>query len=144
MAASPRPAVDGVTRGLSWLLGIALLLASAVKLAGIDAVQETFIEWGLPGAAMLSVAALELAAGLLLFTPNGAHIGATLGSLVMGGAVATHLIAGEAGVAVLPGVMAGGLLWVSSLWRAPRYEPADEPVSPPSPAATGPQTQEIP
>lgn len=110
--ATPTP-LTSVTRGLAWVLGGVLLVAAVVKVASPSAIAEAFRVWNYPEGTHFVVAALELTAGLLLLVPVSARLGAMLGMAVMGGAVATHLVAGEYGVVGLPLLVGVGLLWVA-------------------------------
>jgi len=97
-----------------------LLLSGAMKVVGQEAVVRDFGgRFGFPAGTLTPIGLLELACTLVYLVPRTAYLGAVLLTGYLGGAVVTHVRAGEPLVGLGP-VLFGVLLW-GSLWlRDPR------------------------
>jgi hypothetical protein len=72
-----------------------LLFDSAIKLAVIDPVVESFGQLGYPVSLALGIGAIELACLVLYVIPRTSVLGAILLTGYLGGAVATHVRVGS-------------------------------------------------
>ena len=103
------------------ILGIVFLGTGITKLAGMPWIVQTFRDWGYPPWFRIVVGLVETAGGVLVLIPATRVLGATLVSLVMVGAIGTHVLAGQWGMVPVPVVtLALALLLVSAL--RPRFE----------------------
>ena len=111
--AAPRASL-WLGRGLSALPVLALLASAAMKLSAKPEMVATFTgKFGYPQAALVPIALAELACAVLFAIPRTAVLGAILMTGYLGGAVATHVRAGEPFVAPLAlGVLAWAGLWL--------------------------------
>jgi uncharacterized membrane protein YphA (DoxX/SURF4 family) len=98
---------------VSALLALIFVLAGLAKLTGTDIVIERFQAWGYPTALAKVVGLVEILGGLALLYPPFASLGALALSLVMVGAIATHIAYGAAAFAVVPLVLLVGLVWIA-------------------------------
>ena len=77
---------------LIWIIGIMFILTGISKLLQLDAMSaEMFERAHLPSLLLFAVAAFELAGGILLIVSKTRPIGAIFISVVMVGAIGTHL-----------------------------------------------------
>lgn len=97
---------------LSLALGIVYLVSGWAELVGVPPTVELFHRWGYSDVFRLLVGVVEVGGALTLLIPRVATIGALLLSMVMVGAVYTHLFRGHAVVAVVPLGMLLLLLYV--------------------------------
>lgn len=97
-----------------------LLMSGVMKVVGQEAVVRDFTgRFGFPAGTLTPIGLLELGCTLVYLVPRTACLGAVLLTGYLGGAVVTHVHAGEAVVGLAP-VLFGVLLW-GSLWlRDPR------------------------
>ncbi|HEX5009559.1 MAG TPA: DoxX family protein [Planctomycetota bacterium] len=103
------------------ILGVVFLGTGITKLAGMPYIVQTFHEWGYPAWFRIVIGLMETAGGVLVLIPATRILGATLISLVMVGAIGTHVLAGQWGMVPVPIVtLALALLLVSAL--RPRFE----------------------
>jgi len=95
---------------------VALLTMSGVmKVARSANVLEGWAKFGYPMSTLLPIGLVELLCVVLYLVPRTAVLGAILATGYLGGAVATHVRAGESAVALAPfllGVLAWGGLWL--------------------------------
>lgn len=112
--------IDIALVGVQVLLGIAMVGAGAAKLAGQDSQVEDFERFGYPQWFRVVTGVLELFAGLGLFaaillTNPFAVAGAALAAVVLSGAIATHIRAGDP----LPNIVPAVVLWslaIVTIW----------------------------
>ena len=99
-------------------LPILLLIGSAsMKLSQQEAAVKGFAELGFPDGLVLPLGIVEISCVVLYLVPQTSVLGAILATGYLGGAVATHVHAGQAFVAP---VIAGMLLWAGLALREPR------------------------
>jgi hypothetical protein len=108
-------------RVLSTLPVLAMVASAAMKLARPPQVVEAFTgRYGYPANSLAALAVVELACALLYVIPRTAVLGAVLVTAYLGGAVATHVRAGEPfAIPVLLGVFA----WAGLYLRDGRLHP---------------------
>lgn len=102
--------------GLSGLVALALIGSASAKIAHAPKMVEGLLHAGIPAAAILPIALLELACLALFLIPRTTVLGAFLLTGYFGGATLTHIIGGES---VVPPLMVGLLIWVSAWLRVP-------------------------
>ena len=105
-----------VSKGAFWtgwvlsVLPVLLLLMSAgMKLANSEQVQTGFREFGYPDGVALVIGIVELACVIIYLIPQTAVLGAILLTGYLGGAVATHVRAGQP--FFMP-ILVGVVLWL--------------------------------
>jgi uncharacterized membrane protein YphA (DoxX/SURF4 family) len=79
----------------SWIVGAALLVAGATKLAGSEQHAASFAEFGLPLWLMYVVGATEVAGGIMLAIGRTRFVAAVMLAGTMVGAVGSHLSVGH-------------------------------------------------
>ena len=85
---------------LAVVLTAAMLGAGLTKLSGLESHRENFLRWGFPEWALSVVGLIEVLSAIGLWMPK-IRAGAPVAIMaVMTGAVATHVIHGEAGQAL--------------------------------------------
>ena len=94
-----------ITWVLSVLVALAFLGAGLAKLASAPMMAAEFALFGYPVWFMYLTGALEILGAGLLLAPRLAGAGAALLSCIMVGAIASHLIHGQAAMAVAPFVL---------------------------------------
>lgn len=99
-------------RVLSALVGAGLAMSAYMKLSGAEEVVQGLGEAGYPAASLLYIGIAELACVVLYWIPQTAVLGAILATGYLGGAVSTHVRAGEG---FLAPVLFGVVIWVA-LW----------------------------
>ncbi|HXV63197.1 MAG TPA: DoxX family protein [Vicinamibacteria bacterium] len=82
-------------KAMSIFLGVVYLFTGGLKLAGMEMMIESFRGWGYSVTFMYVIGVLEVAGAVMLLTSRMRVYGATLISILMIGAVFTHLRAGE-------------------------------------------------
>jgi uncharacterized membrane protein YphA (DoxX/SURF4 family) len=111
--------VTGKTSTGVWIVTVLLtaifLLSGSTKLAGGQMHIDNFLRWGYPAWFRLIVGAIEVVSALLLLLPRTAPYAAGAIVVTMVGAVGTHLVAGEASMAVVPVALGTLAAWV--WWR---------------------------
>jgi putative oxidoreductase len=106
---------------LSVLLSLMFLLSGSGKLlngetSGGVRFDEQFELWGYPAWFRVPVGVAEVAGALFLLAPRARSFGAAGLTLLMAGAVVTHLRVGEAAFAPVPlalGVLAAAVAWMA-------------------------------
>jgi uncharacterized membrane protein YphA (DoxX/SURF4 family) len=83
-------------------LAIIFMVSGVLKFSGHPMLSEAFVRWGYPVWFSYCVGVIELSAGLMLLSPRTLFYGGVLLSLQMFGAFFTHIVHGEAVIAVLP------------------------------------------
>ncbi len=112
--------------GTQWtvqvLLAVVMISAGLAKLTSVDAMVRMFQEIGLGQWLRVLVGALEVVAGVLMFSTVYSAIGATIILMTMAGAILVHLflIGGNALPALVIGFLAALLL---ALKRSDVVEP---------------------
>jgi putative oxidoreductase len=106
---------------LSALLALLFLLSGSGKLANGETAgglrfDEQFEAWGLPAWARFPVGLAEVAGAVGLLVPRLRFFAAAGLTLLMAGAVATHLRIGESALAAIP--LALGALTATAAWLA--------------------------
>jgi putative oxidoreductase len=113
--------------GLSVLLALAFLGSGGSKLVNAKAAEgrpydQQFVAWGYPAWARLVVGAAEVMGALGLLLPRTRFLAAAGLTVLMLGAIATHLRAGEVAYAPIPlalGALTAGVAWTSRPDRLP-------------------------
>ena len=113
-----------VSRKMVWIgrligfLPVPLLLLSAyMKLSKSPMAVDGFAKGGYPPQSLLWIGVVELACTVLYLAPQTAVLGAILLTGYLGGAVKTHVRAGEP--FIIP-VLFGVLVWLGLFFRDPR------------------------
>lgn len=104
-------------RVLSALPVLMLIGSSSMKLMAAPEVLEGFQKYGYSTGVVRPLGALELTAAILYVIPQTSVLGAALATGYLGGAVATHVIAGEAFVAP---IVVATVMWLGLGLREPR------------------------
>lgn len=105
-------------RVLSGLVALGLVASASGKLMGSEELAKGFTEVYLyPAGVLLWIGVTELLCVLLYAIPQTAVLGGLLLTAYLGGAVATHVRAGDAWVAP---VVFGVLVWAGLFLRDPR------------------------
>ena len=121
ISAPVKPLVSKGAYWTGWVLGIVpclLLVFSAVmKLLRPPAVIEGFVKLGYAAQLAVPIGIVELSCTILYLIPRTAVLGAILLTGYLGGAIATHVRAGEA---FIPAAIPGVLLWLGLFLRDPR------------------------
>ena len=90
----------------SWIIQVLIaglfLMMGSQKLMGEAEVTANFVRWGIPGFMLYVIGTLEVLGAIGLFIPRLAGLAATGLILLMVGALFTHLIHGEYGMALMP------------------------------------------
>lgn len=99
---------------LAVLLGLNFVMSGYPKILPNDNMIRRFENWGYSESFAILIGILEMLGGLLVFIPKTAFYGALLLSVVMVGAIATHLLTGIGGpgfaiISLLIAVAVGGL-----------------------------------
>jgi uncharacterized membrane protein YphA (DoxX/SURF4 family) len=89
-------------RILTALLGAMFVMTGGLKILNPSDTARTFENWGYPGWFGVVTGVIELVSGVLLFAPRFTAYAAAALVVVMAGATATHLKAGETNRLALP------------------------------------------
>lgn len=106
---APKPAILWTGRVVSALPVLGMLMSAGMKLSGAPEVVEGLTKYGYPATTVTPLGTVELLCALLYAIPQTAVFGAILSTGYLGGAVATHVRAGEPFIAP---VLFGVLIWV--------------------------------
>ena len=106
-AASPS---EGVTRVAAVLMALVFVVAGTVQVLGVPFVVEAFQGWDYPLWLMHSIGVAELCAAMLLLWSRTASGAAVALSIIMAGAVLTHMMLGDGIITLLPLVLLAVLL----------------------------------
>ena len=90
---------------LSALVAAMFLFSGMTKLMGTEMHVANFERWGFPGWFMYVVGVMEVSGALLVLIPRLASYAALLLSVVMLGAVFTHIAAAEYTMLVMPAML---------------------------------------
>jgi hypothetical protein len=105
-----------VSRILAGVVTASLVATAAMKLGHASKMVDGFTKAGIPDAAMVPIAILELVCLTLYLLPRTMVLGAVLLTGYFGGAIVVHLITGES---VLPVIMIGLWVWGGIYFRIP-------------------------
>ena len=86
---------------LFWLVAIIMIFSAIIKFIQPQQIIDEFTNWNLLDYLFI-IAFMELIVGVLLIIPATSKVGAFLTSAYFGGAIATHLTAGETPQLLLP------------------------------------------
>ena len=109
-----------VGRVLSTLPALFLLVDAAMKLAKPAFVVEATVKLGYPETVIIALGILLLTCTIIYLIPRTAVLGAILLTGYLGGAVATHVRAGQGWFEILFPVVFGILLWGGLVLREAR------------------------
>src|SRR5262245_45341773 len=116
-----------VSKGMFWvgwvvcaLPALFLLVDGAMKLVKPEVVVKATVELGYDETVILPLGVVLLACTILYLIPRTAVLGAILLTGYLGGAVATHVRAGQGAFEVLFPVVFGALLWGGLVLRNDR------------------------
>ncbi len=98
-------------RIMSGLPALFLLMDGAMKLAKPTIVVETTVKLGYPESVIFPLGIVLLACTLVYVIPRTSVLGAILLTGYLGGAVATHVRAGDGWFPIMFPVILGALLW---------------------------------
>jgi len=107
-------------RIISALPALFLLVDGAMKLVKPEVVVKTTVQLGYAETVILPLGVVLLACTILYLIPQTSIIGAILLTGYLGGAVATHVRAGQGPFEILFPVVLGVLLWVGLVLRDDR------------------------
>lgn len=120
---SPAPP-SKVARWSGWALTALIILANlmgaAMNLSGNKEAVDGAAKVGYPENTLFGIGVAVLISTAIFAVPKTAVLGAILLTGYMGGAVATHVRAGEGWGATIPAFIFGALVWVALLLREPR------------------------
>jgi hypothetical protein len=103
---------------LIYIAGVGLLAAAVTKFAHLSPVVAQLTNAGFGGEKITLVASLELLSALLFLFPITRSIGLLFASAFLGGAIATHVQAGEYAGALAPSLFMS-VCWVGAWLRYP-------------------------
>ena len=106
-------------RILTGIATMALLGSAIAKIAGVPKMVDGLTHAGIPQAAILPIAALELFCLALYWIPRTAVLGTFLLTGYFGGATVTHLIGGES---IVPPLIVGLVIWGGAYFRIPELQ----------------------
>lgn len=104
-------------RALTGLASVPFLMGGVMFLTGNPQMTEGLVKYGWPASAVKTVIALEMGSLAVYLIPQTAVLGAVLLTGYLGGAVATHLRAGEPPTMA---VVVAGFVWLGLYLREPR------------------------
>jgi hypothetical protein len=107
-------------RVISTLPVLMLTMSGVMKLMGPPEVVEGFRNYGFDGSILVPLGVVELACTLLYVIPRTAVLGAILVTGYLGGAIATHVRAGEPPAQYVVPVVLGVLVWLGLYLRDAR------------------------
>ena len=115
-----------VSRGTLWagriisgLPALFLLVDGAMKLVKPAPVVEATVRLGYPESTIVPIGAVLIVCTILYLIPRTAVLGAILLTAYLGGAVATHVRAGEPVFSIVFAIVFGVLLWLGIYLRNP-------------------------
>jgi hypothetical protein len=112
--------ITGYCRGVLIVLsGFVLALSAGMKFAGVPAVVHQMAVAGFGGGKLTLIASLETACSALFLWPRARSLGLLLVSSYLGGAICTHIQAGEYGHAFQPALILS-LAWIGAWLRHPQ------------------------
>lgn len=116
----------GVSKGMLWagriisgLVALFFLLDGGMKLAKPEFVVKETVRLGYPESTIVPIGAVLIVCTILYLIPRTAVLGAILLTAYLGGAVATHVRAGEPVFSIVFAIVFGVLLWLGIYLRNP-------------------------
>jgi hypothetical protein len=103
---------------VSGLVTLALLGSGIAKISGAPAMVDGLVHAGIPQAAILPIAILELSCLVLYLIPRTTVLGTLLLTGYFGGAAVTHIIGRENFV---PPLAIGLMIWIGAWLRIPAF-----------------------
>ena len=107
-------------RIVSWVVGLFLLLDGVAKLFKPAPVVEGTVKLGYAESTIVPIGIVLIACTILYLIPRTAVLGAILLTGYLGGAVATHVRAGDGVFPIVFGVTFGVLVWLGLYLRDAR------------------------
>jgi hypothetical protein len=107
-------------RVISTLPVLMLTMSGVMKLMGPPEVVDGFRNYGFDASILVPLGVVELACTLLYVIPRTAVLGAILVTGYLGGAIATHVRAGEPPAQYVVPVVLGVLVWLGLYLRDAR------------------------
>ena len=104
---------------LIFVSGLAVMMSSIVKFAGVPGVVHTMAAEGFSGGKLTLVAVLEILSAATFLYPRMRFFGVLVLSSFLGGAICTHVQMGEDGKAIGPFVLLT-LAWTGTWLRHPQ------------------------
>lgn len=116
----------GVSKGVLWtariisgLVALFFLLDGGMKLVKPEFVVKETVRLGYPESTIVPIGAVLIVCTILYLIPRTAVLGAILLTAYLGGAVATHVRAGEPVFSIVFAIVFGVLLWLGLYLRNP-------------------------
>lgn len=106
-------------RIISGLVSLFFLLDGAMKLVKPEFVVKETVRLGYPESTILSIGVVLIVCTILYLIPRTAVLGAILLTAYLGGAVATHVRAGEPVFSIVFAIVFGVLVWLGLYLRNP-------------------------
>lgn len=107
-------------RAISFILALLLLADAVMKLVKPEPVVTATVELGFAESTIVPMGITLLVSVLLYLCPKTSVLGAILLTGYLGGAVATHVRAGDGAFPILFPAIIGGLLWLGLVLRDTR------------------------
>jgi hypothetical protein len=98
-------------RGISALAVLFLLFSGVIKVLNLAPAVEATVQLGYPESLVLVIGLLELACLAVYVIPRTSMLGAILLTGYLGGAVATHVLAGSDLFSLVFPILIGALIW---------------------------------
>lgn len=118
--AYPNRSLKNVATWAVTLIASAIFIAAAVPmLGGYGFFEERFQQWGYPDWFQMTVGIIEVISAIFLIIPTTAFYASLALAAIMAGAIYTHLVLGQAALAIVPVVMLGLLAFIGWM-RRPR------------------------
>ena len=121
-----RPEFSGVPKGTLWaariisgLVAVFLLLDGVMKLMKLPFVVKETMRLGYPESVIFPLGLVLVVCTILYLIPRTAVLGAILLTAYLGGAVATHVRAGEPVSSIVFAIVLGVLVWLGLYLRNP-------------------------
>jgi hypothetical protein len=121
-----RPEHTGVSKGQLWagriisgLPALFVLVDGAMKLVKPAPVVEATVRLGYPESTIVPIGVVLIICTLIYLIPKTSVLGAILLSAYLGGAVATHVRAGEPLFSIIFAIVFGVMLWLGLYLRSP-------------------------
>jgi hypothetical protein len=105
---------------LTGLIILANLMGAGMNVSGNEEAVKGAVEVGYPADTLFGIGVAVLISTLVFAVPKTAVLGAILLTGYMGGAVATHIRAGQGWGTTIPAFVFAALVWVAMLLREPR------------------------
>jgi hypothetical protein len=106
-------------RALAGIATLAFMGSAIAKIAGAPKIVDGLTHAGIPRAAIVPIALLELSCLALFLIPRTTVLGTLLLTGYLGGATLTHIIGGEN---VAPPLIVGLVVWAGAYFRVPEFQ----------------------